>query len=73
MSSSRNMENLELEKTWNITNEYIIKLINTLEEGNLEMFNSSAEVMAIYQAGYSFASRLSCIEAENRLIQIYKK
>ena len=48
------MQKLDLEKMWNITNEYIIKLINTLEEGNLEIFNSSTEAteaMAIYDAG----------------------
>ena len=59
MKRSRNLENLDMEETWNMTNEYIIKLINSLEEGNLDFFNSSAEVMAIYDIGYSFDNRLT--------------
>ena len=60
--SSSHKKKLDLENMWNIKNEYILilMLINTLEEGNHEIFNSSAEAMAIYDAGHYFASCLSC-------------
>ena len=64
------MENSDVEKTWNMTNEYITKLINSLEEGNLEFFNSSAEAMAIYDIVFSFASRLT---QAKQVMQIYKR
>ena len=54
---------------WNIANEYIVKLINTLEEGNLEIFNSSAEAteaMAIYDAGCYFHHILSLLSKVNQ-------
>jgi cullin 1 len=72
MSRRGDLKILDLDEAWDIINKYILKLISTVEEGNLQNVVSVADHMELYLISYKLGGRNSWREP-NRLKQIYKR
>jgi hypothetical protein len=59
MSSRGDLEILDLDEAWDIINRYILKLISTVEEGNLQNVVSVADHMELYLICYKLGGRNS--------------